>query len=151
MHRIDDILCVLFLRTGTAASRSLANAKSPRAFVARGPTEKPCVLYRVGIWHLPLIKGLLLPFRVGLSKVRGLEFVVGRRDALDGAPFACDTGLWNPGPLCPFRTFDWTNASRLEDLAAREGNDKIHRSRAQKGWCGGPQVQNALHLRYVFS
>ncbi|KAL8443296.1 hypothetical protein Emag_005970 [Eimeria magna] len=38
------------------------------------------------------------------------------QDLLEPSPYACDIGLWSPGPLCPFQDFDWTNPSRLEDL-----------------------------------
>ncbi|KAL8271066.1 hypothetical protein Esti_005008 [Eimeria stiedai] len=38
------------------------------------------------------------------------------QDLPEPPPYACDIGLWSPGPLCPFQDFDWTNPSRLEDL-----------------------------------
>ncbi|KAL8436762.1 hypothetical protein ACSSS7_001464 [Eimeria intestinalis] len=40
---------------------------------------------------------------------------------LDPPPYACDIGLWSPGPHCPFQDFDWTSPLRLEDLETLHG------------------------------
>ena len=61
-------------------------------------------------------RGSLFVFSVCVDVFRG---------KLEAAPFTCDRDAWKPDILSPSHAFDWTNVSRLEDLAAGKGDSHL--------------------------